>query len=147
MYLSKIGAVVLQGGFLVTYNGMEITRLVLDNKIKYKAEDYRQLNEFYQQKIQQIHIVGEYANLMVKDYKAALQFVTDYFHMEYKRFIAKYFKGKRASDIERNITSKKYHRLFDTLSEKQLNIIQVALLLRRMRIIPRDIPEKGTVSH
>ena len=69
---------------------MEITRLVLDNKIKYKAEDYRQLNEFYQQKIQQ----------MVKDYKAALQFVTDYFHMEYKRFIAKYFKGKRASDIK-----------------------------------------------
>ena len=124
---------------------MEITRLVLDNKIKYKAEDYRQLNEFYQQKIQQIHIVGEYANLMVKDYKAALQFVTDYFHMEYKRFIAKYFKGKRASDIERNITSQKYHRLFDTLSEKQLNIIQVALLLRRMRIIPRDIPEKGTI--
>lgn len=124
LYLSKIGAVVLEGGFLVTYNGMEITRLILDNKIKYKAEDYRQLNEFYQQKIQQIHIVGEYANLMVKDYKAALQFVSDYFHMEYKRFIAKYFKGKRASDIERNITSQKYHRLFDTLSEKQLNIIQ-----------------------
>lgn len=44
--------------------------------------------------------------------------------MEYKRFIAKYFKGKRASDIERNITSEKYHKLFDTLSEKQLNIIQ-----------------------
>ena len=98
--------------------------MVLDNKIKYKAEDYRQLNEFYQQKIQQIHIVGEYANLMVKDYKSALQFVTDYFHMEYKRFIAKYFKGKRAEDIERNITSQKYHKLFDTLSEKQLNIIQ-----------------------
>lgn len=124
LYLSKIGAVVLQGGFLVTYNGMEITRLIHDNKIKYKAEDYRQLNEFYQQKIQQIHIVGEYANLMVKDYKAAQQFVSDYFHMEYKRFIAKYFKGKRASDIERNITSEKYHKLFDTLSEKQLNIIQ-----------------------
>ena len=124
LYLSKIGAVVLQGGFLVSYNGMQITRLVLDNKIKYKAEDYRQLNEFYQQKIQQIHIVGEYANLMVKDYKAAQQFVSDYFHMEYKRFIAKYFKGKRASDIERNITSEKYHKLFDTLSEKQLNIIQ-----------------------
>lgn len=124
LYLSKIGAIVLQGGFLVTYNGMEITRLILDNKIKYKAEDYRQMNEFYRQKIQQIHIVGEYANLMVKDYDAALQFVSDYFHMEYKRFIAKYFKGKRASEIERNITSGKYHKLFDTLSENQLRIIQ-----------------------
>ena len=124
LYLSKIGALVLQGGFLVSYNGMEITRLIPDNKIKYKAEDYRQLNEFYKQKIQQIHIVGEYANLMVKNYKAALQFVSDYFHMEYKHFIAKYFKGEKAAEIERNITSEKYHKLFDTLSEKQLEIIQ-----------------------
>ena len=31
------------------------------------------LNEFYKQKIQQIHIVGEYADLMVRDYDAALQ--------------------------------------------------------------------------
>lgn len=61
---------------------------------------------------------------MVKNYKAALQFVSDYFHMEYKHFIAKYFKGEKAAEIERNITSEKYHKLFDTLSEKQLEIIQ-----------------------
>jgi len=46
---------------------MRIKRLVLDNKIRYKLEDYKQLNEFYQQKIQQIHIVGEYANMMVRN--------------------------------------------------------------------------------
>ena len=63
LYLSKVGAVSLQGGFLVSYNGMEIQRLNLDNKIRYKAEDYRQLNDFYKQKIQQIHIVGEYQRL------------------------------------------------------------------------------------
>ena len=33
------------------------------------------------QKIQQIHIVGEYANLMVRDYNAALQYVRDYFQI------------------------------------------------------------------
>ena len=69
LYLSKIGAIALQGGFLVTYNGMEIKRLVMDNKIRYKNEDYRLLSEFYKQKIQQIHIIGEYANMMVRDYK------------------------------------------------------------------------------
>ncbi len=115
LYLSKVGAVSLQGGFLVSYNGMEIQRLNLDNKIRYKAEDYRQLNDFYKQKIQQIHIVGEYANLMVRNYKVALEFVNDYFQMDYKRFIAKYFKGQRASEIERNITPAKYHKLFDCL--------------------------------
>ena len=123
LYLSKIGAVNLQGGFLVSYNSMEITRIVLDNKIRYKNEDYRLLNEFYKQKIQQIHIVGEYANLMVKDYAAALQFVNDYFQMDFRKFIAKYFKGARAAEIERNITPEKYNQLFGELSEKQAEII------------------------
>lgn len=123
LYLSKIGAISLQGGFLVSYNGMEIKRLVMDNKIRYKNEDYRQLSEFYKQKIQQIHIVGEYANLMVRDYNAALQFVNDYFQMDFKRFISKYFKGNRAAEIERNITPEKYNQLFNELSDKQSEII------------------------
>ena len=48
--------------------------------------------EFFNQKIQQIHIIGEYANLMVRDYSAALQSVQDYFQMDFKKFIARYFK-------------------------------------------------------
>lgn len=72
LFLSKIGALKLEGGFLVLYSGMRIKRMELDNRIKYKQEDYKQLNEFYQQKIQQIHIVGEYANMMVRDYNEAL---------------------------------------------------------------------------
>lgn len=59
LYLSKIGAMRLEGGFLVLYNGLEIKRLILDNKIRYKQEDYKTLNEYYRQKIQQIHIVGD----------------------------------------------------------------------------------------
>lgn len=123
LYLSKIEAMKLEGGFLVIYNSMEITRLELDNKIKYKKEDYKQLNEFYKQKIQQIHIVGEYANMMVRDYGAALQFINDYFHMDYKKFINKYFEGKRSYEIEQNITPQKYNKIFGTLSERQLEII------------------------
>lgn len=102
LYLSKIGALKLEGGFLVLYNGMEIKRLVTENRIKYKLEDYRLLDEFYRQKIRQIHIVGEYANLMVKDYNAALRFVQDYFQMDFNRFLTKYFKGERLREIDRN---------------------------------------------
>ena len=94
LYLSKIGALKLEGGFLVLYNAMNIRR-IKDNKSRYKQDDYRMLNEFYKQKIQQVHIVGEYANLMVKDYQAALQYVQDYFQMDYKKFIAKYFKREK----------------------------------------------------
>lgn len=81
------------------------------------------LSEFYKQKIQQVHIVGEYANLMVRDYNAALQYVRDYFGMDYKRFISKYFKGDRVREIERNVTPEKYRHIFGTLSEKQMEII------------------------
>lgn len=122
LYLSKIGAMKLEGGFLVLYNAMDIHR-IKDRKLRYKQDDYRLLNEFYKQKIQQIHIVGEYANLMVKDYASALQYVQDYFQMNYKQFISKYFKEERAREIERNITPAKYAQLFDSLSEKQMSII------------------------
>lgn len=122
LYLSRIGALKLDGGFLVLYNAMSIRR-IKENRLQYKQADYQMLNEFYKQKIQQIHIVGEYANLMVKDYNAALQYVKDYFQMNYRQFINKYFKGERATEIEQNITKGKYKKLFGDLSQQQKNII------------------------
>ena len=118
LYLSKIGSLKLEGGFLVLYNAMNIQR-IKDNKSRYKQDDYRMLNEFYKLKIQQVHIVGEYANLMVKDYHAALQYVQDYFQMDYRKFVTKYFKGDRVSEIQRNLTPQKYKQLFGQLSKRQ----------------------------
>ncbi len=123
LYLSKISAFRIEGGFLVIYNGMEITRLELDNKIRYKVEDYKQLQEFYNSKTQQIHIVGEYAHMMVSDYQAALTFVNDYFQMDYKLFLTKYFEGARQEEINKNITPMKYQMLFENLSDMQSEII------------------------
>ncbi len=122
LYLSKIGALKLEGGFLVLYNAMDIRR-IKDSRLRYKQEDYRMLSEFYKQKIQQVHIVGEYANLMVRDYNAALQYVQDYFQMDYKLFVSKYFKGERVREIDRNVTPDKYKHIFGALSAKQMEII------------------------
>lgn len=122
LYLSNIGAIKLDGGFMVLYNPMDIHRLK-GTMSRYRQEDYRMLDEFYKQKIQQVHIVGKYANLMVRDYEAALTYVKDYFMMDYKRFISKYFKGESLKEIQRNITPKKYQRLFAQLSDRQKEII------------------------
>jgi ATP-dependent DNA helicase RecQ len=122
LFLSNIEALKLDGGFLVLYNALTIRRLK-DMKLRYKLEDYRMLDEFYKQKIQQVHIVGEYANLMVRDYAAAQLFVQDYFQLDYKRFISKYFKGERINEIQRNITPQKYQKLFAQLSNRQKDII------------------------
>ncbi|MEQ3177299.1 RecQ family ATP-dependent DNA helicase, partial [Bacteroides faecis] len=42
LYLSKIGALKLEGGFLVLYNTMNIQR-IKDNKSRYRQDDYRML--------------------------------------------------------------------------------------------------------
>ena len=94
LYLSKAGLVKIEGGFMVIYNTMQLHRRV-ERSRRYSKEQYRLLDEFYKQRIQQIHIVGEYANMMVRDYDAAMQFVSDYFLMDYRAFISKYFKGER----------------------------------------------------
>lgn len=123
LYLSRIGAMNLEGGFLVVYNGMCLRRKVKDNKRSYRKDDYSLLDAYYQLKIQQIHIVGEFANIIVRDYEAALKFVNDYFRMEYTAFIAKYFSGARAKTIRSSITGAKKQQLFGLLSDTQRRII------------------------
>jgi ATP-dependent DNA helicase RecQ len=123
-FLSKIEALKIEGGFLVAYKGLDIERIELDNKRKYKKEDYEQLELYYQNKIQQIHIVGEYARKMIGDYTEALKFVDDYFQLNYSSFLHKYFKGGRMNEITRNITPAKFQSLFGELSPQQLKIIK-----------------------
>lgn len=122
-YLSRIEVIKIEGGFLVVYNKMTIEKVEQNNKAQYKKEDYQKLDQFYQNKVQQIHIVGEYAKKMVEDYRGALQFVEDYFKLNYPVFLNKYFKGNRVEDIKRNLTPAKFRQLFGSLSTSQLAII------------------------
>jgi ATP-dependent DNA helicase RecQ len=122
LYLTKTELMKIEGGFLVIYNTMQIGRLVA-TRTRYGKEQYRLLDEFYKQRIRQIHIVGEYANLMVHDYNAALRFVNDYFTMDFRKFINQYFKEERRAQIDLNITPAKYNKLFGELSNRQCEII------------------------
>ncbi|MFZ2288039.1 MAG: RecQ family ATP-dependent DNA helicase [Bacteroidales bacterium] len=121
-WLSRIDAIKIEGGFLVVYNSLTVERLEQDNKKRYKADDYQKLNKFYENKAQQIHIVGEYARKMLSDYRDALQFVEDYFRLNYSSFLHKYFRG-RQSEINRTLTPGKFRQLFGELSPAQLKII------------------------
>ena len=123
LYLTKTELMKIEGGFIVIYNTMQIG-LIADRKTRYGKEQYRLLDEFYKQRIRQIHIVGEYANLMVRDYQAALQFVNDYFMLDFRKFIIKYFKEDRRAQIDKNITPAKYDKLFGNLSKRQREIIE-----------------------
>ncbi|HRQ30355.1 MAG TPA: RecQ family ATP-dependent DNA helicase, partial [Saprospiraceae bacterium] len=122
-YLSKIEAIKIEGGFLVVYNRLTIERLEEDNKKRYTKEDYEKLNQFYENKVQQIHIVGEYARKMIGDYRNALQFVEDYFQLNYQSFLKKYFPGSKSDELKLRMTPSKFRQLFGELSPTQLSII------------------------
>lgn len=123
-YLSRIDAIKIEGGFLVVYNKLTIERVEQDNYKKYTKEDYRKLNQFYENKVQQIHIVGEYAKKMIGDYKDALQFVEDYFQLNYASFLKKYFPGSKIDSLKLKMTPGKFKQLFGELSPIQLKIIK-----------------------
>jgi len=123
-YLSRIEALKIEGGFLVTYNRLTIERLEKSLRTQYKKEDYRKLEEFYDNKVEQIHIVGEYAKKMVEDYKDALLFVDDYFNLNYSSFLRKYFNRERQSEIKNCITPAKFRELTGTLSLEQYSVIR-----------------------
>lgn len=122
-FLSRTEAIRIEGGFLVIYNKLSIEKLEFNAKSQYKREDYRKLEQFYENKVQQIHIVGEYARKLIEDYKGALQFTEDYFSLNYFSFLRKYFKEERIRDLSRNLTPAKFNQLFGSLSATQLKII------------------------
>lgn len=122
-FLSRIGAISLEGGFMVIYNRLYIERLELSNLKKYRKDHYQKLADYYKSKIQQIHIAGEYARLQLKEYAQALQFVEDYFSKPYEEFLNQYFPGARREELNRNITPAKFSQLFGELSTRQFEII------------------------
>ena len=123
VYLNAVQAMNFDGGFLVIYNAIQVERLVTDNQRQYRKKDYKDLEEYYSQRRQMIHIVGEYARLMARDYEEAAEFGSDYFAMDYMLFVRKYFKGDRMREINRSITPERYNKLFDSLSPMQRRII------------------------
>ena len=123
-HLGRVGALRLEGGFLITYNALCLDRTVTDNRARYKQEDYRALEQHYEQKMEMIHIVGEYARRMLDNYASALRFVEDYFSMEASVFRKKYFSGARGEEIKRTLSPGMFRRIFGELSVAQLAIIQ-----------------------
>lgn len=123
-FLSRIDAIKIEGGFLVIYNRLQIERLQTDNYKRYTKDDYQRLHQFYENKIQQIHIVGKYASKMLQDYQDALQFVEDYFQMTYSSFLKKYYPKGKEEELKLKMTPGKFQQLFGKLSPTQLKIIK-----------------------
>ncbi|MDZ7794916.1 MAG: RecQ family ATP-dependent DNA helicase [Spirochaetia bacterium] len=123
LFLGKTKVIELVDGFFVYYPAITIDRIEKNNRKRYTQDDYSTLEEYYQNRIQQVHIAGEYAKRMIDDYESALVFVDDYFTLEYADFIKKHFPNRK-TEIERPLTLEKFNRLINDVSQEQLAVIQ-----------------------
>lgn len=124
LYLNHIKAIQLEGGFMVYFQRLSIERKEKNALKQYTAKDYEKLKEFYDNKVQQIHFVGEYARKRIEGVTGALLFVNDYFTMPYEGFVKKYFPGDRGKAIERNMTDARFKEIFGRLSTEQEAVMQ-----------------------
>ena len=60
---------------------------------------------------------------MVSDKNRAMEYVHDYFVLDFKAFIKKYFDSKEEKRIGRNVSERKYNELFGGLTQTQSAII------------------------
>jgi ATP-dependent DNA helicase RecQ len=123
LFLSRIEAISIEGGFLIIYNRLTIQKLETNSRIQYKEADYVKLKQFYEAKTSQIHIVGAYARKMIEDTAKAYQFVSDYFDLNENSFLDKYFGDEEKKALRRNISQGKFKRIFGDLSPAQMEII------------------------
>ena len=121
-FMVMMEVISLEGGLMVFYNPMRIT-VLKEPKIRYTKENFQNLQRFYQSKTEQVHIAGEYAKKMMRSHFEALQYVDDYFQLDYDNFLSKYFKGKLGK-IRRPITEDNFRKIMGTLSIPQTTIVK-----------------------
>lgn len=122
LFLNDIKAITLEGGFMVSYNKLNISEVDTSKRV-FTADNYNKIKEFYLHKTEQIHIVGEYAKKCVQNYESALAYVNDYFTLEYEEFLARHFPRKK-KEIQRSITPKRFMEIIDDLDTDQTKIIE-----------------------
>lgn len=120
LYLNHIEAIDLGRGFLVFYNRLNVGVKEKNVRKRYTLEDFQKMKAHYEKRIEQIHIAGEYAKKMLGNYQEALRFTSDYFELDYREFLNKYFpQKKQRKEIRRAMTPEKFKELFSSLSLEQ----------------------------
>ncbi|MHA7941697.1 RecQ family ATP-dependent DNA helicase [Formosa sp. 3Alg 14/1] len=121
LFLNQIKSIKLEGGFMVSYNRLNIEEIDSSFRI-FTKENFSKIDHYYHSKTEQIHIVGEYAKRRLQNYEAALTYVNDYFSLPYDEFISKYFP-KRKKEIGRPLTPERFKKIAGELDIDQSNIV------------------------
>lgn len=124
IYLNSIGAVRLDRGFFILYSPLTITRTEKNSRRQFTEKDFEMLQKFYEQKVEQIHIMQRYAVLMQENIDNARRFTSDYFTLTHDEFIKKYYiTDDEKKQITKPIPRESFVKIFGGLSAEQLAIV------------------------
>jgi ATP-dependent DNA helicase RecQ len=123
LYLHDMKLLELAQGRFIYYAPMSLHKTAkVGQKIKYTQDEYKKrMSKHYRQKIESIHIMGEYAKRLLVNKKEALEFMKDYFVLEFDDFKKKY---KLTGKISQPLTQKKFEQIYNNLSDEQQAIMQ-----------------------
>lgn len=121
LYMNDIKAIKLEGGFMVSYNKLNIDNIEKDRH-HFTKKDYEKMENHYLHKTEQIHIVGEYAKKSIENYELALAFVNDYFSLSYDEFLALHFP-RRKTEIQRSLTPTRFEEIIKELDTDQTVVL------------------------
>lgn len=116
LYLHQQEVVVLNHGMTVMRRAMTIN--VKEGKGRYLKSDFRRLQEHYQERIIQVHVMREYAEKALQAMVDALRLVFDYFSQSKEDFLQRYFAGK-LSVLERATSEESWQAIVGPLSAAQ----------------------------
>ena len=123
IYLNDIRAIELLEGILIHKNRLKIFRKETNNYKQYTQADYLTLKKHYEQRVQQVHIVGEYAKSLLADNAQARKLLSSYFQMDFKGFLQTHFPH-RLKDFLKAITPERHELIFGSLSKEQLDPVE-----------------------
>ncbi len=98
LFLHLIGSITLDHGLVVFYTGLVMDVNPEARSRKFTDKEFQLLDAHYRHKAEAIHIVGEYARLMMENESVAQQLLDDYFIMDLDSFRMKYMFGEAKGD-------------------------------------------------
>lgn len=121
LYLHNQQVLTLNHGMTVMRRAMTI-EVNTDKKGAYRKEDYQRLDEHYNERRIQVHVMREYAELARSAMASALELVLHYFSDSKESFLQRYFAGREK--VLRHATSEESWRsIVEALSGRQKVIV------------------------
>ena len=107
----------LQRGLALFRSAMTI-HITSEPSRGYGVKEYAPLGRYYEGKTFQVHVMLEYARRGLGRIQESLALVLDYFRLDQKRFIERYFPNRK-KELEREATAEAYRRVVEELGDSE----------------------------